>query len=756
MSRFARTTAAFGRAVLTSRASLWLLAALLATPGQSEPSPLQALILDKYTVTAVREPKSLFETPATVSVVDSAELDFRQAGNIEDLIRYEPGVTIGLGFGADPFKQMDGFKIRGIGGNRVQIRIDGDRVAERIGDGTRDYVDVSLLKTAEIVRGPGSVLWGADALAGAVAYTTKDPADYLKTGRTFGGALTTSYADVNDQFSATLANALRHGKTDALLAYTYRVGHEPELRKSYATQAEGALWPSSRDPLALPTNRFDPRDIEGHSLLGKVVQHHSDDQSTKLTAEWFGRITDVNQLSVITPSATGIKVLSQTRRQDAERWRVALAHEWEAKLPWLDYLSARVSHSPTKNEITGTRRRALANGADEFQTQISSYTETFTSWDLQLRSLFDSETVRQSFIYGVEGDVMKAEREPTVSTVTIPSTSSSVTSGGGGFPSSQTRRIDAYLQDEIQLFDQRLTLLPGVRVSSYHIDPKPGPLYTPVVGKEPKPVSKTDTVTKLSATWKFSPNLLAYSSYSEGFKMPTSSQLYTSSPGVTFNGIPNPDLRPETVENLEVGIRWRNERLSTSFAAFTTKYDDFIQGFFFLPNGVDYTSVNISSVKVYGFEASAEYSITPHWSVRSSASLQRGKQKADPTAAETAFDQVEPLTVVTALSYVSSDRRWRAELVNTSADRVRRASASTILKPAGYSIFDFIASYRATEQLTLRLNVGNVLNKRYLPAWASSYYQTDIVPSAAVANANPIETRIGAGFNVRLGAEWRF
>ena len=726
-------------------------------PGPAAPaaSPAHAIALDRYVVTATRASKTLFETPATASVITRDELDFRQAANIEDLVRYEPGVTIGVGFGADPFKQMDGFKIRGIGGNRVQIRIDGDRVSERIGDGTRDYVDVGLLKRAEIVRGPGSVLWGADALAGAVAYTTKDPSDYLGAGDGFGGALNTSYADVNDQFSASLAAAARNGKLETLLAYTYRAGHEPELRKSRASLAEGALWPSSRDPLALPTNKFDPRDIEGHSLLGKLVHQPSAAHESRLTAEWFGRTTDVDQLSVITPSAAGIKVLSQTRYQDVERWRVAFEHRWTADLPWLDSLNARLSHSPTENAIAGTRHRQLANGNDEFQTQFSSYAETFTSYDVQLRSLVDSDAIRQTFIYGIEGDFMRAEREPTVSTVTVPATGSSVTSGGGGFPSSRTRRFDAYAQDEIKLLQNRLTLLPGVRLASYRIDPRPGPLYTPVPGKEPVPVSKTDAVYKFAATWNFTPDLLAYASYSEGFKMPTSSQLYTSSPGTTFNGIPNPDLRPELVTNREAGLRWRNSRFGASLAAFTTDYEDFIQGFFFL-NDTDYTSVNISSVHVYGFEGSFDWTISSQWSLRSTASIQRGSQKSSPTSAETYFDQVEPLTVVTTLAYTSRDRRFRAELVNTSVDRVRRASAPTILKPWGYSVFDFIASYAATDRFTLRLNVGNVLDQRYLPAWASSYYQTEINPSAAVANGNPIELRIASGLNVRVGAELRF
>ncbi|MFP3758144.1 TonB-dependent receptor plug domain-containing protein, partial [Cupriavidus sp. SIMBA_020] len=69
--------------------------------------------------------------------------------------------------------------MRGVGANRVQIRVDGARVQEQIQDGNRNFVDLSTLKSVEIMHGPASVLWGADALGGLVMYRTLDPEDLL-------------------------------------------------------------------------------------------------------------------------------------------------------------------------------------------------------------------------------------------------------------------------------------------------------------------------------------------------------------------------------------------------------------------------------------------------------------------------------------------------------------------------------------------------------------------------------------------------
>ena len=46
-----------------------------------------------------------------------------------------------------------------------------------------DYVDLDLLKSVEIVRGPASALYGSDGLAGIVSFMTKDPDDFLEDGR---------------------------------------------------------------------------------------------------------------------------------------------------------------------------------------------------------------------------------------------------------------------------------------------------------------------------------------------------------------------------------------------------------------------------------------------------------------------------------------------------------------------------------------------------------------------------------------------
>ena len=132
------------------------------------------------TVSATLNPESLKDTPSTVSVIDAQTIDRRLIQNTADLIKFEPGVYIDSNLTR---AGLNGFNIRGIGGNRVMTLIDGVETAEQFDFGPFNMhqvpFDLDVLKSAEIVRSAGSSLYGSDALGGVVTFFTKDPSDYL-------------------------------------------------------------------------------------------------------------------------------------------------------------------------------------------------------------------------------------------------------------------------------------------------------------------------------------------------------------------------------------------------------------------------------------------------------------------------------------------------------------------------------------------------------------------------------------------------
>ncbi len=112
---------------------------------------------------------------ATVTVIDQARIETTLATDIRELVRYEPGLSVRN----DPFRfGLDTISIRGLGGNRVAVEVDGIPAAGGFAVGSyadsgRAFVDAAFVDRVEFLRGPASSLYGSDAIGGVVAMTTR-------------------------------------------------------------------------------------------------------------------------------------------------------------------------------------------------------------------------------------------------------------------------------------------------------------------------------------------------------------------------------------------------------------------------------------------------------------------------------------------------------------------------------------------------------------------------------------------------------
>lgn len=731
-----------------------------AQDGQSGLTQTQATVLEQIVVLSTRRPKKVLDVPQSISVIDRQQLDDHNVRDIQDLVRHEPGVSVTRQTSlTNPWGQLSSFSIRGMGENRVQLTVDGSRVQERIIDGSRDFFDMGNMKAVEIVKGPNSVLWGADALGGAVMFRTRDPSDLLtQDGKPWALEVKTGYDSYDRSWRKQVTAAYDFGDVKVMGSYGQISSSEPRLRKA---RADGGTWGCSR--IVMGCNELFPADTDVNNAMAKVVWTPDGEHTFKLTGELFDRDTTINQLYDSTAAMGGYTSESYIRDLEMSRKRIALEHNWDVGASWLDNINWRLSYSPQQRETNSNQRRRYSNRY-QLHNQYRDYSETFYEADIQLQSSFDLGSTQHTLTYGFDGDLTKGDYTGINTTFnSLTGVTTTLANQGFSFPRVDTKRADIYLQDEIELLDGRLTLLPGVRFAHYSIDPTGDKTYPGLPGFPPRVQTNNELIKRFSATYKLDDTYSVYASYGEGFKMPTSAQLFQSSLD-PFSGnsiVPNPALRPESVENYEIGFRGELDRGYFTVSAFYSEYSDFIRSLrpttVIGPGGVPvtaYTSDNVEDVRLWGLEFGGEYEVMENTTASANIAWSKGRQKVNAASAETAFDGAVPVVAVLGLKHELPDYGLQFELFTTLAAGRKEASNANLFLPSGYALFDAYAKWTPRENFELTFGIENIFDRRYFPNTLTSHNR--VPDSTAVANTNPLELQTGAGRTFKLGATVKF
>ena len=160
------------------------------------------LELNEVVVTGLAGDTKVKHTPAPISVIRPGDLMGRAATNIINALAAEPGLsTITTGSGIS--KPV----IRGLGYNRVVVVNDGIRQeGQQWGDEHGIEIDGSSVHSVEILKGPASLMYGSDALAGVLIFQG-DPNAAPGTVR---GDVSSEYQTNNNMLAYSLAAAGNH------------------------------------------------------------------------------------------------------------------------------------------------------------------------------------------------------------------------------------------------------------------------------------------------------------------------------------------------------------------------------------------------------------------------------------------------------------------------------------------------------------------------------------------------------------------
>ena len=143
--------------------------------------------LAEITVTARRRAESLQDTPIAISAVTAAGLEARGIDNVTQIGDFTPNVKFNSSVPVSASNATAAIFIRGIGQNDYQLSadpgvglyLDGVYISRGVGN----VLDVLNIERIEVLRGPQGTLFGRNTIGGAVSVVTKKPSD------TLGGSL---------------------------------------------------------------------------------------------------------------------------------------------------------------------------------------------------------------------------------------------------------------------------------------------------------------------------------------------------------------------------------------------------------------------------------------------------------------------------------------------------------------------------------------------------------------------------------------
>ncbi|UCC15271.1 MAG: TonB-dependent receptor [Gammaproteobacteria bacterium] len=684
---------------------LALLLMALPCAGQDDSSATAAnpVLLDPIVTVATREDRPLREVAGNVTVVTREDMDASLSTSLDDIFRYVPGVDVsgsGTRFGDD------GFILRGIGGNRVALELDGVPLSQQFGIGnfsnaTRDLVDVGLVQRIEVLHGPASALYGSSALGGVVSMTTPDPADLASDALGRGFFLSQGAASADDSFHTMGAASLSGERISGIGMIGVRSGHE-------------------RDAAA--ADDTDRQDYDSRTALAKFV--YEDALDNRLRGTFYGYDADVDT-DVQSVLGDG-RFRSTTRLEGSDDYRfemAALEYVFTADR-WVDGGTLQVFGASTDIEQdTVDLREAAARPVridrkfeyDQDSRGVSfDLTRRMTLASIPHRIGIGAEWVRSDIVESRDGRELGLEDGQMSGTVlgeTFPVRD---------FPKSDVDEIGAYIHDEMDL--GRVRLIGALRFDRYELDASADAIYrqdnpaTEVVD-----ISEDEFSPKLGLIVELSNSMDGWMQYSHGFRGPSfeDANIGLDIPMFNIRAIPNPDLRPETSDGIEAGLRWRSPRLQANAGAFYSEYEDFIETKVRL--GVDpesgrilFQSRNIDRARIYGVEFDAAISLQPWVSgleLRAAAFWARG----DNREANEPLNSVGPPQAVLAGSWTSPSGSTEATLAGTFTRRHSRLdeSGGELFEAPGYGVADFFITPRWGEHLVVRAGLENLLDKTY-------------------------------------------
>ncbi|MDT8702167.1 TonB-dependent receptor [Kluyvera ascorbata] len=687
--------------------ALSLFVASAASASTSSTTPNKTNKEETLVVTANRSESSLWESPATIQVIDHQTLQNSTSTSIADDLQDIPGVEITDNALAGR-KQI---RIRGEASSRVLILIDGQEVTyQRAGQnyGGGLLIDESSLERIEVVKGPYSVLYGSQAIGGVVNFITKKGGD-----KPLAGTVKAVY------------NSATAGWEESAAAWGSIGQFDYRINGSYSDQGDRDT-PDGR----LPNTNF------RNNSQGIWLGYNLDNQH-------FGLSLDRYKLSTQTyyEDPNGDYDAFSVKLPKLEREKVGLFYDVDVDG---DYLK-KIHLDAYEQTITRKFENEVLTSAVHNQTQTNDkqYTQGVT-----LQSNF-SLPANNNLVVGTQYQRDRVSQTTNGSTYLKPISRETQTRA---YNESEQSNTSLFAQNDWHFADNWTWTL-GAR--QYWLSSKltrgdsnsttNGITKDTSIGAQS--TSDNALVSATSLRYSGFDNIELRAAFAQGYVFPTLTQLFsqTSAGGGTTYG--NANLKAEHSNNYELGARYNGNLWLVDGAVYYSQAKDYIASVACsgqaICNGTtnsarsgNYYYDNIDRAKTWGMELSAEYNgwvVSPYVS----GNLIR-REYESPTGKTT--NTGEP----TINGRVGVKHTLMLNAANVTSDLFIRAASSAKddtgteeTRTPGWATLNLAVNteFGANDQYQVNLALNNLTDKRYRTAHES-------IPAA--------------GLNAAVGFAWKF
>ena len=708
----------------------------------------------KITVTGTRTERAAEDIPGSLSVIDLDDLRDKGSTDLKSITRYEPGISV-----FDPRNinyrgstSSGNLNIRGMRQNRILFIQDNIRLpAGFYGVGydysNADTVDYYSLNTIDILKGPASSLYGSDALGGVVSFNTLTVDDLLEDGENFSFEIPFNYNSANELVAGAGRVAYRDEESGLSYLAILGISESKELKPNGAAD----IYVNNAE-------------ISTNSALLNINKQIDPSNKLGFTADIYYKDSDIARASGnLSTSYFNYTKQESDVYQAKNRYILSWEHDAIDKTNVVDNFKAKIYYQDYETKDYWNEFQA-ANFATKFQARdvFSRYKLTDDSYGADLQ--FGSTINNHKLTYGLDYSLTSNEYYQDKYTKSATTGAISHTYFGTNYPikrspDTDTQRLGVYIQDEFVY--GKTEFIYGLRFDNYQLNASPDSLYLNYCQKDSStcPVADLDSSSftpKIAATHNISDQLKIWGQYSRGFRAPSWWEMQASQTNLSasspYQTQPNPNLKPETSDSFEIGLRGDYEKFNYGLTAFFNTYDNFIQTGVSkgtaTVNGVADVAItttdNIKGAEIWGIEYKSEYKFTPEIegiSLITSASYQEGTNKE--TNADLA--NIDPFKLVTGLRYTTSDEKLTSELIATYVGKVLKNNI-TNFEPQEYTTLDLLTKYKPSDSLELSVGISNILDAKY--------YQYQNIPTNV--SAAKVEQYREAGRSIQAGFKFIF